>query len=255
MLKSTLLLSTSISQFTLNLQEKIAAKRRLIKKILKMFSSRSRKALSSAINSPTTVYVRSSQTLSNDGAEHFLNDFITTSESIPNSITGIASSDSEKTHLSLAQPILGNAAIPSQLKRMQRSLRGLPPVISEVAHTIGSDNAEKKSPDVPQETPRKKIKFDDAEENILGEKTNDLIVDTSGSNESPKTVSGHINLKETSDDESSVAQDTNDQDLIDKREHDKKEHLEDKEKIEKKEKKKKEKRERKEKKGKKEKKD
>lgn len=224
-----------------------------------MFSARSKKALSSAINSPTTVDVRSSQTLSNGDAEHFLNDFITASESIPNSITGIASSDSEKAYLSLAQPILGNAAIPSQLKRMQRSLRGLPPVISEVAHTIGLDNTEinplKKAPDTLLETPRKKIKFDATEEDSIEQKTNDLNADRSGTDESPKTVSGDINLEESNGNEASGAEDANDKELTDKSEHGKKGSVEEQEKMERKEKRKKEKREKKEKKGKKEKKD
>lgn len=119
-----------------------------------MSAYRPKRSIPSAINTPTAVHIKASQAINGAEAENILNDFISVSEAIAGSLP--SSLDSSKATFSNTglSSSTGNSAILSQLKRVQRDLRGLPPLLSEVVTpTPGTIS--------PAETANKKIKFDD----------------------------------------------------------------------------------------------
>lgn len=118
-----------------------------------MSTYRSRRVIPSAINTPTSIRVLKIKNLASSDAERVLTEFIEASEL---NISGKAAGEANTTGLA------GNSESPavlSQLKRIQRSLRGLPPVISEQT----SEN--KRAAEEEADRPNKKIKFDDNEDN------------------------------------------------------------------------------------------
>lgn len=129
-----------------------------------MSAFRPRRAVPSAVNTPTEIHVKSTTGIKNSDAEIILSEFITSSEAIANAFpTSNVLEESENTGLSNAT---GNNAVLSQLKRVQRDLRGLPPIAAEPVQT--SQNKKIKFDDIdadPVEEPlNKKIKFDDDDE-------------------------------------------------------------------------------------------
>ena len=118
-----------------------------------MSTYRSRRVIPSAINTPTSIRLLKINNLGASEAEKALSEFIDASEL---NISGKATTDFNTTGLA------GNSESPavlSQLKRIQRSLRGLPPVISE------QQSENKRSADEETDRPNKKIKFDESEDN------------------------------------------------------------------------------------------
>ena len=118
-----------------------------------MSTYRSRRVIPSAINTPTSIRLLKINNLGASEAERALSEFIDASEL---NISGKATTDFNTTGLA------GNSESPavlSQLKRIQRSLRGLPPVISE------QQSENKRSADEETDRPNKKIKFDESEDN------------------------------------------------------------------------------------------
>ncbi|OVF11284.1 hypothetical protein A9F13_01g07744 [Clavispora lusitaniae] len=111
-----------------------------------MSAYRPKRQMQSAVNAPVVMHVKGVKAIEKARAEALLTKFISTSEAISSAIvgsedpilftnTGMASGEG-------SNPVLG------QLKRVQRDLRGLPPLSSEL--------------DTKKEEPvRKKIKFDD----------------------------------------------------------------------------------------------
>lgn len=111
-----------------------------------MSAYRPKRQMQSAVNAPVVMHVKGVKAIEKARAEALLTKFISTSEAISSAIvgsedpilftnTGMASGEG-------SNPVLG------QLKRVQRDLRGLPPLLSEL--------------DTKKEEPvRKKIKFDD----------------------------------------------------------------------------------------------
>lgn len=129
-----------------------------------MSAFRPRRAVPSAVNTPTEIHVKSTTGIKNSDAEIILSEFITSSEAIANAFpTSNVLEESENTGLSNAT---GNNAVLSQLKRVQRDLRGLPPIAAEPVQP--SQNKKIKFDDIgadPVEEPlNKKIKFDDDDE-------------------------------------------------------------------------------------------
>lgn len=109
-----------------------------------MSTFRPKRGAPSAVNTPTVVHVSQTAAISKDEAERLLSDFITASE---NTAAGAPDAVFAKTGLS---DDLGSGAILGQLKRVQRDLRGLPPLLAELLMEP-----------VAEVTENKKIKFDD----------------------------------------------------------------------------------------------
>ncbi|EGV63586.1 hypothetical protein PSN45_004495 [Yamadazyma tenuis] len=114
-----------------------------------MSSFRPRRVIPSAINTPTSVVIKSSKLATQSETERILTAFIDISESVATTVPGQASSSNEILNAdSGLSNSTGNAAIISQLKRLQRDLRGLPPTLTEFNL-------------VPELSSNKKIRFDD----------------------------------------------------------------------------------------------
>ncbi|KHC33860.1 Hap43p-induced protein [Candida albicans P76067] len=123
-----------------------------------MSTYRSKRAIPSAINTPTTVRVHRVNDTTSSEAERILTSFIDASEI---NISGKGTAETNTTGISGGNE---SPAIVSQLKRIQRSLRGLPPLMSEEQFTKSNASLE------DSERPNKKIKFDESDENLSTEK-------------------------------------------------------------------------------------
>lgn len=123
-----------------------------------MSTYRSKRAIPSAINTPTTVRVHRVNDTTSSEAERILTSFIDASEI---NISGKGTAETNTTGISGGNE---SPAIVSQLKRIQRSLRGLPPLMSEEQFTKSNASLE------DSERPNKKIKFDESEDNLSTEK-------------------------------------------------------------------------------------
>lgn len=123
-----------------------------------MSTYRSKRAIPSAINTPTTVRVHSVNDTTSSEAERILTSFIDASEI---NISGKGTAETNTTGISGGNE---SPAIVSQLKRIQRSLRGLPPLMSEEQFTKSNASLE------DSERPNKKIKFDESDDNLSTEK-------------------------------------------------------------------------------------
>lgn len=122
---------------------------------------RPRRANPSAINTPTEIHVKSSSTITKEDAESVLSEFISTSEAIANTFPteGSVSGNSEFNSTGLSNSS-DNKVILGQLKRVQRDLRGLPPLAAELV----VPQAEQKKFGFDEEPKNKKIKFDDSDD-------------------------------------------------------------------------------------------
>lgn len=116
-------------------------------------SYRPKRVAQSAVNTPTAVHVNSSSIIPKSEAESILSEFIATSESIATTIPG-ASNDEVTFSTTGLSNSTGINAILSQLRRVQRDLRGLPPLLADFGEA-------KKLEEAPT---NKKIKFDDDDE-------------------------------------------------------------------------------------------
>ncbi|KGR06196.1 hypothetical protein MG5_03995 [Candida albicans P57072] len=123
-----------------------------------MSTYRSKRAIPSAINTPTTVRVHRVNDTTSSEAERILTSFIDASEI---NISGKGTAETNTTGISGGNE---SPAIVSQLKRIQRSLRGLPPLMSEEQFTKSNASLE------DSERPNKKIKFDESDDNLSTEK-------------------------------------------------------------------------------------
>lgn len=113
-----------------------------------------RRAIPSALNTPTEVRITGGKSVPSDEAERILTEFIDASELIS---SGIETSNATSTGLSDAP---GNGPILAQLRRIQRDLRGLPPLVAEMP-TTNKRGAEDDEATLPV---NKKIKFEDEDE-------------------------------------------------------------------------------------------
>lgn len=205
-----------------------------------MSAYRPRRNIPSAVNTPTAVRVEASLAIDKSEAETILSDFISVSEAIAGSLP--SSLDSSKITFSNTglSSSTGSSAILSQLKRVQRDLRGLPPLLSEVVASTPGTIA-------PAETINKKIKFDDEDADASVEpkskkiKFDDSEVDASADAEMAEPVTTDDNEEQKHDDEE---EDEEEEEKLQKEskkskkeKHDKKEKKEKKHKKEKKEKK------------------
>ncbi|KAI5964049.1 uncharacterized protein KGF55_001991 [Candida pseudojiufengensis] len=86
-------------------------------------TTRSRRVIPSTLNSPTTVRVNQVTDILQDQAESFLTEFIDASE-YNNNPLNVTNQNQSKGFSNNSETF----AILSQLKRIQRSLRGLPPL-------------------------------------------------------------------------------------------------------------------------------
>lgn len=205
-----------------------------------MSAYRPRRNIPSAVNTPTAVRVEASLAIDKSEAETILSDFISVSEAIAGSLP--SSLDSSKITFSNTglSSSTGSSAILSQLKRVQRDLRGLPPLLSEVVTSTPGTIA-------PAETVNKKIKFDDDDADASVEpkskkiKFDDSEVDGSADTEMAEPVTTDDNEEQNDDEEE---EDEEEEEKLQKEakkskkeKHDKKEKKEKKHKKEKKEKK------------------
>lgn len=113
-----------------------------------------RRAIPSALNTPTEVRVIGGKSVSAEEAERYLTTFIDASELIT---SGVENSNANSIGLSDAP---GNGPILAQLRRIQRDLRGLPPLAAE----LPSGNKRSLDDSEPAPPMNKKIKFEDEDE-------------------------------------------------------------------------------------------
>lgn len=203
-----------------------------------MSAYRPKRNFPSAVNTPTAVRVEASQAINKSEAETILSDFISVSEAIAGSLpSSLDSSQVTFSNTGLSSGS-GSSAILSQLKRVQRDLRGLPPLLSEVVGstpgTIASAETVNKKikfddegADVSEEPKNKKIKFDDSEVDADIEMTDPVSAELASESEP----------EEKEEDEEEEEKPHKESKKSKKEKHDKKEKKEKKHKKEKKEKK------------------
>lgn len=208
-----------------------------------MSAYRPRRNIPSAVNTPTAVRVEASKAIDKSEAETILSDFISVSEAIAGSLP--SSLDSSKITFSNTglSSSTGSSAILSQLKRVQRDLRGLPPLLSEVVASTPGTIA-------PAETVNKKTKFDDEDADVSDEPKNKKIkfddseVDAADTEMAEPVTTDVVSDNEEQEDEEEEEEDDEEEEKLQKEtkkskkeKHDKKEKKEKKHKKEKKEKK------------------
>lgn len=126
-------------------------------------SARLRRPIQSSVNTPTVIHIRSEKHVDNNTAESILSEFVLASENTPEPTIKVSlelsGSDKEG---GLANGA-GVSALLSQLRRIQRSLRGLPPIISNSDGTQNKTAPFNDSVDASfeGEPKNKKIKFDE----------------------------------------------------------------------------------------------
>lgn len=125
---------------------------------------RPRRAIPSAVNTPTCINVSTTKNITKEDAESILSEFISASEAIATTIPGSTTDLTfDKTGFSNST---ANGAILGQLRRVQRDLRGLPPLIEEPKRDEPEPKNKKikfdsEGEDNEDEPKRKKIKFDE----------------------------------------------------------------------------------------------
>ncbi|KAG5418649.1 hypothetical protein I9W82_004177 [Candida metapsilosis] len=104
-------------------------------------NQRNRRALPSTLNTPTAVNVTAVSDISQEEAEQLLTQFIDASEHNRNPLN--LKDQDQKTGFSSNSETI---AVVSQLKRIQRNLRGLPPLsTSEAPETTVNNNEEEEA--------------------------------------------------------------------------------------------------------------
>lgn len=122
---------------------------------------RPRRVMLSAVNSPTVSHIKKTSTLEKDGAEQFLSKFIEASEINASRANGnIMSEVSSSSGMSISTE--GSTAL-SQLRRIQRDLRGLPPLDLESSTSNENKKTKFEGEDSSEGPKNKKIRFDDSE--------------------------------------------------------------------------------------------
>ncbi|KAK6458749.1 RNA polymerase I subunit RPA14-domain-containing protein [Scheffersomyces xylosifermentans] len=133
---------------------------------------RPRRAFPSAVNTPTLTRVNASSYVKNSEAEQILTEFISASEANNEALPGsILNNENNTTGFSNNAE---SGAVLSQLKRVQRDLRGLPPLIAEppVVSTNSTENKKIKfddNYDTFEQPKHKKIKFESEEPEAVEE--------------------------------------------------------------------------------------
>ncbi|OBA21049.1 hypothetical protein METBIDRAFT_11634 [Metschnikowia bicuspidata var. bicuspidata NRRL YB-4993] len=153
-------------------------------------SSRPRRAAPSSLNNAVISHVTGVKPVDQARAEAILTKFISTSEAIATSSASeaIAFSKIGLSNTSGNNPILG------QLKRVQRDLRGLPPLLAEL------DSPKRPADESAEEPKNKKIKFSDendldsAEAKSAGDESSDETAE--GSEKPDEKLSGEESEKE-----------------------------------------------------------
>ncbi|OUM52882.1 hypothetical protein BVG19_g2113 [[Candida] boidinii] len=132
-------------------------------------SFQTRRTQKSAINTPVASHVVAEKSLSKKSAQIILDTFIENCETISNSSLNLSALQTNNVIVSKSAPYTGpNSTTVSQLKRLQRELRGLPPLLAEGysaagtrPSTEGSTTVNKKTVFDEQPKQNKKITFDD----------------------------------------------------------------------------------------------
>ncbi|KAG2734703.1 hypothetical protein G9P44_002709 [Scheffersomyces stipitis] len=129
---------------------------------------RPRRVVPNAVNTPILTKIQTSSSINNSEAEQILSEFIYASEAVAASFTSSSLVDNEAGSATGFSDSAGSNALLSQLKRVQRDLRGLPPLVAEPTAVVTSSRDNKKikfdDDDVEVEEPKnKKIKFDSEE--------------------------------------------------------------------------------------------
>ncbi|CAD1811907.1 hypothetical protein FOB58_004001 [Candida parapsilosis] len=100
-------------------------------------NQRSRRAVPSTLNTPTAVNVNAVSSVTQEQAEQFLTQFIDASEHNRNPLN--LNDQDQKTGFSSNSETV---AVASQLKRIQRNLRGLPPLSTSETPEASNNNDE-----------------------------------------------------------------------------------------------------------------
>ncbi|GME90927.1 hypothetical protein B5S28_g1836 [[Candida] boidinii] len=131
-------------------------------------SFQTRRTQKSAINTPVASHVVAEKSLNKEPAQIILDTFIENCESISNSSLNLSALQTNNVIVSKSAPYAGpNSTTLSQLKRLQRELRGLPPLLVEGystgtrPSTEGSTAVNKKTVFDEEPKQNKKITFDD----------------------------------------------------------------------------------------------
>lgn len=131
-------------------------------------SFQTRRTQKSAINTPVASHVVAEKSLNKEPAQIILDTFIENCESISNSSLNLSALQTNNVIVSKSAPYAGpNSTTLSQLKRLQRELRGLPPLLVEDystgtrPSTAGSTTVNKKTVFDEEPKQNKKITFDD----------------------------------------------------------------------------------------------
>lgn len=219
----------------------LGTKSNTYKKTIMSTAFRPKRSIPSAVNTPTAVRIKTSQTINKEEAEAILTDFISVSETIVGSLpNSLESGDVTSSNTGLSNGT-GSSAILSQLKRVQRDLRGLPPLLSEVSSAPASISAtegqnkkikfDADGADVSIEPKNKKIKFDDNESDDV-DMTKSVV-----ENEEEDKLDEEEGDEVEDDEEEEEEREHKEQEKSKKEKHEKKEKKEKKHKKEKKEKK------------------
>lgn len=125
---------------------------------LSLMLSRPRRVLPNALNTPTCVHIKKVEPVQNVSAEEFLSNFIQVSENI-------VAGDELEQRTGLLN-LSSNNAVLLQLRRIQRNLRGLPPLADALPFGV----APKRTIESEETTQNKKIKFDDEKSDPVNKK-------------------------------------------------------------------------------------
>lgn len=118
-----------------------------------MSQVKSKRIAPSAVNTPVTVHVRASKALSKEDTERFLSKFIENEETRAN-----------QNLLNNSGNVNVTGASVSQLKRIQRDLRGLPPL--ESTTTTSTTGTTSSSTIKSKSAPKTHMKFDDEPQEV-----------------------------------------------------------------------------------------
>lgn len=155
-----------------------------------MSTVRARFVESNAVNAPVVAHVKGIKPIDQARAEAILTKFINTTESI--STGAIAPTEAAAFANTGMSTSAGKNPVLGQLRRVQRDLRGLPPLLADLEF-----NSNKRPSETSEPAQNKKIKFDDSDdESALPEK-----VEVESTNEQESADEAESSQVENSDED------------------------------------------------------
>ncbi|KAK6202285.1 RNA polymerase I subunit RPA14-domain-containing protein [Scheffersomyces amazonensis] len=126
-----------------------------------MSTYRPRRAVASTVNTPTSIHINGVSAIDNSEAESIITEFISASEASASSVPGLTDKNSDTDNSTGMSNNVGGNAVLSQLSRVQRDLRGLPPLVAENYGNNATTTKPTESNTIKTEAVNKKIVFDD----------------------------------------------------------------------------------------------